>query len=573
MYKSDSGALIVSPTDLTRFVGCEHRTSLDLQVVSGTRPKPPPSNDEVLELLFAKGNEHERKYLATLRTTRDVVEIPGHGTPTAERVAATDAAIRTGADVIYQAAFFHDGRVGYADFLLRADRPSELGHWSYDVADTKLARKLKVPALLQMASYGEHLRRLQGEPPVWLTVVAGDGQPHPFPFADVEAYARRLVGRFDGFVADPPVTVAEPVAECDQCSWARHCNAGWRAADHLSYVAFLGRGHRKLLEAADIRTMAELGTKTVDDLPSQINAGSRERILRQARLQLAERAGGHSHYELLEPAAGLGLLRLPAPDAADLYLDFEADRWVEPDGREFLAGIGDTTGDFEALWAHSEADEKQLTEDLIDHITVVWRSNPGMHVYHYAPYEKSALTRLVQRHATREAELDILLRAEVLVDLYAVVRQGMQVSKESYSIKKLEAFYWSAERRKNAEVAEAVSSTLYYEKWLLDNDPALLDAIEAYNKDDVDSTRDLHRWLEQRRAELCTTHGTASNARRRLRSRPPSRPRPSGPSRRSPRSSSRQGKTFLQGSSAGTGERTDQDGGSSSTTPTSPPTS
>lgn len=32
--------------------------------------------------------------------------------------------------------------------------------------------------------------------------------------------------------------------------------------------------------------------------------------------------------------------------------------------------------------------------------------------------------------------------------------------------------------------------------------------VAAYNKDDVDSTRDLHRWLEQRRAELCTLHAT-----------------------------------------------------------------
>ena len=32
--------------------------------------------------------------------------------------------------------------------------------------------------------------------------------------------------------------------------------------------------------------------------------------------------------------------------------------------------------------------------------------------------------------------------------------------------------------------------------------PAKLDDIESYNKDDVDSTRELHDWLEQQRAEL-----------------------------------------------------------------------
>ena len=65
-----------------------------------------------------------------------------------------------------------------------------------------------------------------------------------------------------------------------------------------------------------------------------------------------------------------------------------------------------------------------------------------MHVYHYGGYESGALKRLMQRHATREDEMDVLLRGHVLVDLYDhVVRQGIRASVESYSIKKLETFY------------------------------------------------------------------------------------------------------------------------------------
>jgi predicted RecB family nuclease len=502
------GSLVVSPTDLTKFLACEHLTALDLEVAGGLRKKPNQSTDELLQLLSTKGIEHEKRYLESLRQSRAVVEIPDEEFSTAERAAQTENAIRAGADVIYQAAFLYDGRIGYADFLLRTDRPSDLGAWSYDVADTKLARRLKVPALLQMASYGEHLRRVQGQPPVTLTVVAGDGTQHQFPFASVESYARRLVARFDAFVASPPATIAEPVEHCEQCRWIVDCYRTWRASDHLSFVAFLGSRQRKLIEDAGITTMAELGMKTADDLPAEINRGTRERILRQARLQLCERADGKPHYELLEPVESFGLLSLPEPDPADLYLDFEADRYIEPDGREFLAGIGDISGVFTALWAHSPEEERALTEQLIDQILCAWQAYPGMHVYHYAPYEKAALTRLVQRHTTREAELDILLRAQVFVDLYAVVRHGMVISKESYSIKKLEAFYWGAVRSKNSEVAEALSSTLAYEQWLVDGKQSHLDAIEAYNKDDVDSTRDLQRWLEHRRSELSKQHGT-----------------------------------------------------------------
>ena len=47
-------------------------------------------------------------------------------------------------------------------FLVRRDdRPSRLGTWSYDVADTKLSRRLTVPAIVQMAVYGSQLDHLQ----------------------------------------------------------------------------------------------------------------------------------------------------------------------------------------------------------------------------------------------------------------------------------------------------------------------------------------------------------------------------------------------------------------------------
>ena len=145
-----------------------------------------------------------------------------------------------------------------------------------------------------------------------------------------------------------------------------------------------------------------------------------------------------------------------------------------------------------------------MVADLLDRILDAWRADPGMHVYHYAAYEVSALKRLTGRYGVREAELDQLLRAQRFVDLYPVVRQGMRISKESYSIKKVEAFYG---REHTGDVADAMSSVVEYEQWLADRDPARLQAIESYNKDDVDSTRELHDWLETQRTELAARYG------------------------------------------------------------------
>ena len=146
-------------------------------------------------------------------------------------------------------------------------------------------------------------------------------------------------------------------------------------------------------------------------------------------------------------------------------------------------------------------------EEFIDWVIARWRAHPELHVYHYAHYEPTALKRLAGQHGTREEEVDDLLRHGVLVDLYAVVRQAVRISRPSYSIKELEALYRS-ERRQTA-VGEGGESIEVFEEWLETGDQALLDAIEEYNADDCRSTRELRDWLLERRAESHDRYGVA----------------------------------------------------------------
>ena len=89
--------------------------------------------------------------------------------------------------------------------------------------------------------------------------------------------------------------------------------------------------------------------------------------------------------------------------------------------------------------------------------------DPDLHVYHYAPYEPTALKRLMGRYGTREAEVDRLLREGVLVDLLRAVRQSLRASVESYSIKKMEPFYGFT---REIDLRDAGSSIVAFEQWL-----------------------------------------------------------------------------------------------------------
>ncbi|WP_369253330.1 TM0106 family RecB-like putative nuclease [Geodermatophilus amargosae] len=508
MYRTD-GSLLLSPTDLTRHQACPHVTTLDLAVADGRLKPLAEGPTDHAALIADLGTEHEMRYLDALEAEgRTVVRIPARFDVAGRREAEalTLQAMRDGVDVISQAQFFDGVWGGAADFLLKVATPSNLGDWSYEVADAKLARRVKVPALLQMATYAERLAVLQGRQPDRVCVVTGDGVTHPWRLVDVAAYARRARRSLAAFVADPPATEPVPTSYCNQCTWKPRCDAELLAADDLSLVAGMRRDTREALRAAGITTLGQLADAAPETLQAaRIGAATRARVQEQAREQLRERHTGTPTRTLLEPVTGLGLLRLPEPSPGDLYLDFEGDPLsADGAGLEYLAGVGRRDGSFSALWAHDAAAERQMVADLVDLVLDAWRADPGMHVYHYAAYEVSALKRLTGRYGVREAELDELLRAGRFVDLYPVVKQSMRISKGSYSIKKVEAFYG---REHTGDVADAMGSVIAYEQWLADRDPVRLQAIELYNKDDVDSTRELHDWLETQREELVREFG------------------------------------------------------------------
>jgi uncharacterized protein len=121
-----------------------------------------------------------------------------------------------------------------------------------------------------------------------------------------------------------------------------------------------------------------------------------------------------------------------------------------------------------------------------------------------APYEVNTLRRLMGKYATREREIDSLLRNQVFVDLYTVVRQELTIGTSSYSLKDIEHLYLAP---RQGEVITAGGSVVEYQKWLdageSENwaESRILSGIRDYNKADCFSTWELARWLRQIQVE------------------------------------------------------------------------
>lgn len=509
-----NGTPVYSATDLNNFLECRRLSELEA-LVSRRLLIRPADDDERSALIRRKGDEHEAAFLAALEASGvPVVRIPRAARSIEafrQAEAQTLDAMRSGVSVIYQATFF-DGRfLGHADFLRRVERPSLLGTWSYEVIDTKLALETKPYFLIQLCNYSEHLERVTGIAPRFGYVVFGNGAERAFPIHQFSAYYRHVKAAFLDFVAaagerEVPLEYPHRRSHCAICPWDGACRAQRLADDHLSLVASMRRDQIAKLEGAGIPTLAALGTADEMQRPFGMNPATFAKLRRQASLQLRGRREGPV-YELLQHDAGAGFGMLPPPDRGDLFFDMEGDPLYEP-GRslEYLFGVWAPAEHppFRAFWGLDRAREKTAFEAFVDYVLDRRKQFPAMHVYHYANYEKAALRRLAQEHATREDEVDDLLRAEVFIDLYASVRQAIAISEDSYSIKRFEKFY-GLER--STATKRGDDSIVMFESWLLSRNPAILEDIERYNEDDCRSTQLLRDWLLERRAEAIALHG------------------------------------------------------------------
>lgn len=474
--------------------------------------RTPDVRDDEMELAVRYGLEHERRHLERLRAEHpDLVEIDPHADDAVDR---TLAALRAGAPVVFQGVLEHGHWRGIADFLHRSAGRSTFGDWSYHPWDTKLARSAKPYFLLQLCTYAELLEAMQQHRPESLGFFLGDGTSSHFRTDDFWHYYQRLKRQFEAFQGswapgDPP----DPGADRGHGRWTEEAARILAARDDLSLIANISRSQVIRLREAGITTVTRLGEHK-NPVPTGFAAASFEKLREQAAMQLRTRREGTIAWslraktedeELLKRPRGLELL--PPPSTLDVFYDIEGFPYA-PNGLEYLQGATVVEADgslaFHDWWAHSEAEEKRAFEAFIDWVYDRWQRDPAMHIYHYAGYERTAISRLSTKYATREFKVDQLLRHDVLVDLFTVVRQGMVIGTPSYSLKDVEHLYLPP---REGEVATAAGSVVKYQEWLDSGESGdwraspILSAIRDYNRVDCESTVHLRNWLLERQRE------------------------------------------------------------------------
>ncbi|MDF2560419.1 MAG: helicase [Microbacterium sp.] len=459
---------------------------------------------------------HERNVLA--RYIDDLGEASVHriekvSSVDAEALAAaideTVAALRSDALVVFQAAFATEEFVGFADFL----RKDGDGRWR--VQDSKLARKARVTALMQLAAYVDQLDRLGIPRSDEVDLILGDSTLSTHRVDDLLPLFQVRRARLRALIADRRIedgATGAPLAWGDDrgdlqvvaCGRCATCEEQVLAHRDLLMVARMRPVQRARLRASGIETIDALADASV--APVGMNIDTFETLRDQARLQLRADAEGRPTYDVHYAPA---IHTLPLPSHGDIFFDFEGDPlYTEPAaageghwGIDYLFGWVDSADQYSALWAHTFADEKRALETFLDFVNARRIAHPGMHIYHYAPYETSHLVAMAARHGVREGEVDRLLREGVFVDLYPLVLRTVRVGSRSYSIKKLEPLYMGEDVR-TSDVQKGDDSIVQYvaaRELAAAGDQVGAETVLAdladYNRYDCVSTRRLRNWL------------------------------------------------------------------------------
>ncbi|MGE0682937.1 MAG: TM0106 family RecB-like putative nuclease, partial [Candidatus Binatia bacterium] len=495
-----------SPGDLIEFFGSPFASWMSRLYCDDPEQVQPDPDPSLLVSLAARGQEYEQRVITQWREEgRSVHAIPTTG----DRLTLTSISMQSGHAVIYQGALTDGDFLGIPDFLVRVDGASILGNYHYEVWDAKLARSAQPEFLLQLCCYADLLETIQGVRPRHISLILGDGTRPSFRTDDYSYYYRRLKAAFLKWMEEfDPNRPPPPETGGNYGRWSTMAQTRLADADHLSRVATITGGQIRKLTTAGIHTLTALATTSQSHV-TKLDDTVLLRLQEQARLQMTSAQMGTLAYQILTPEppdARRGLALLPPASPFDVYFDMEGYPLLEG-GLEYLFGattVERGIAQFHDWWAPDRDEEQRAFEHFIDWVFARWRADPTMHIYHYAAYEVTAVRKLMGRYGTREEQVDTLLRNEVFVDLYAIVRHGLRAGTADYSLKSLEHLYRPP---RVGGVTTAGDSIVFYDQWLMSGEPRqwrnspILRAIRDYNRDDCESTWQFTEWLRARQQE------------------------------------------------------------------------
>ena len=499
---------IITPTQISLFAISELAAQLEELVIRKRFSDKIPAKSELEKQLIKDGERHERllikRFVEENKTVAKIGDFPEN-----QKIEATLNAMKNKSEYIYQAALENSDMKGSADVLKRINQPSRLGDWSYIPIECKLSSKSKTTFIIQSCAYCDLLESIQGTRANNFELYLGGMNFEKFETKKYWNWYFSIKQRYKKFLTDFNEEISPELMPGIHGKWSDYINEKLKERRDLILVAGMTKSQRKKLINNDIKTIEDFAFIKPENKIFVSKKDTLRNLHNQAKVQLLKKSSdGKPNFaprnwsEINSDNTKNNIL--PLKNKGDIWFDMEGFHdSVTGIKLEYLFGACfENNGkiEFEKWWAHNHPQEEKAFEDWVNWVEDRRKKYPELHIYHYGNYEKDAMRKLQQKHPNSPAvgKIDDWLRDGLLIDLLIIFKNAIFLGEDSYSIKKVEKLY--KEKRKT-EITTAADSVVAYQRFLESgekkqvNESPLLQNIEKYNKDDCESTEQLHTFL------------------------------------------------------------------------------
>lgn len=385
--------------------------------------------------------------------------------------------MREGRQTIYHGVLVDKHWVGHPDILEKVEGRSRLGNYYYVAVDMKRSRTVRDDHKFQGCFYAELLERVQRVKPVQGYIITPDNEIHSYLIEEFEAEYELTLSEIEKIVAGSrPAHFT--TSGCKQSPWYKECREESERCDDLSLLNRVWRNEVRMLDEAGVHTVADLALKSVSDLEHLAPdiRSSRLETMRDQAIALTE------HRHIIRGSASMPESRV------DLFFDIESDPLRDFDYLFGVLKVTDKGEEYHSFFAQSPEQEAQMWKEFVSFI----ERHIDAPIYHYGWFEQEVVKRFADKYGIGEIARGAL--ETNMIDLLGIVRATVIFPLSFYSLKDIANYIGFSWRSADASGANSV---LWFERWLAEKTPKLLQKILEYNEDDVRATYKLQRWVRE----------------------------------------------------------------------------
>ena len=377
-----------------------------------------------------------------------------------------------------------EGLTGRPDVLERVDGVSSVfGDYSYRVIEIKSSRRLRESQILQGTLYNRLLGIVQGYQPPEFRMINGDTEIIEVMMSDVDHRLDQVLAEVREIMAGKSVEFCYGVA---RWPWTSYVDSRAIEANDVSLITGVGSSVRTNLVAAGYATLESIAAANETELVSVKRVGSASARKMMVSAQALQGMKPLRREELEELRHG----------KTEVFFDFEgAQEFDENDGLElvnYLIGAVSRTPGQEAQYTAFFADTFEQEDENLTHFLEWANSLEDPVFYHWHHYEKTHLTKMVERYGVDPELAAVVL--ERLEDLSPWATKGYAFPAYGEGLKAIAkslGFKWQQDD------VSGVGSMGLYLRYVESGgtDEVSKEKIIVYNEDDCFATMHIYDWV------------------------------------------------------------------------------